>query len=181
MRSSNILGLFIMVLAAVELSAADTVAHKDPNAGFELSYPKNWKTWKDSEPGNHLTLKAAGGSLMGFVLSSVLDESELPQTESVLEAWARSIYDHGDPTVQIVSCEAIEHSGKTCVRTVLIMSPKGGEPLRSEIFTFVDYYRDKSHRRMWKIFAIFPKEKTSPEELALWHEVVSSVQIKTYK
>lgn len=170
-----------MALATHELSAADMVAHKDPNAGFELTYPKTWKISKDSEPGNHLTLKTADGSLMGFVLSSVLDESELPQTESVLEAWARSIYDHGDPTVQIVSCEAVERSGKTCVKTVLTMSPKGGEPLGSEIYTFVDYHRDKSHRRMWKIFAIFPKEKIGSEELAPWHKVVSSVQIKTYK
>ncbi len=181
MKPHRALSLLLLMVGASASPASDVVQYKDSKAGFELSYPRGWEMWKDADPDNHLTLRSSDDNLMVFVNSSVLDESKLPQTESVLADWARSIYDHGDPTVQIESCTVVTLAAGRCVKTVLIMSPKGGQELHCENYTFVEYDRNRLHRRIWKVFAIFPKDHLTSEERRGWQHLVATVRIQNYE
>ncbi len=180
MKSPRDIVLLLVVAVLAKMSWAGSVPYKDAKAGFELAYPDGMKTWKDSEPGNHLTLRAPSDGLMMFVNSNAIAEADLPKTEEALVPWARSIYDHGDPAYRIESCATVEVPAGKCLRTVIVMTPKSGEILICENFTFVDCIPERSHRRVWKVFAIFPKRLAAEESAAL-QNIVRTVRIYNYE
>lgn len=180
MKSPRNIVLLLIVAFSASMLWAGPVPYKDAKAGFELAYPDDMKTWKDSEPGNHLILRAPRDGLMVFVNSNAFTEAELPKTEEALVPWVRSIYDHGDPAYRIESCAPVEVPTGKCLRTVIVMTPKSGEILICENFTFVDFIPERSHRRVWKIFAIFPKRLAAEGSAAL-QNIVRTVRIYNHE
>ncbi len=171
----------LLVFGAMRIqSFAESVPYKDAKAGFELAYPKGVKIWKDTEPDNHLAIGSPDDGLMVFVNSNVFNEVDLPKTETALVPWARGIYDHEDPAYRLESCAVVELPAGKCVKTIVVMTPKSGEVLIAETCTFVDCFQNRSHRRVWKVFAILPK-KRSAEKSAEWQDILRTVRIYSYE
>ncbi len=177
-----VLGIFA-ALAYAASAEVESQRIDDQEHGFSLVYPKAWRAWKDSDEKCHLTLRSTDDHMMVFVLSEVLDTDLQPKSEADLVDWGRRVFVHHDPDDPKVSAESITVTDslfRKCVAVRLAMSTSEGKTLRSEVYAFTDYLNNRSHRRIWKVFAMYEPERVTPAELDGWQMIKASLKITLF-